>query len=207
MKPSSIRRGEIRGQWYHGDLHRRTTFTDQEMDRGQGVDPNALGPGIYWTRDRDQASGYAESSGWLYTAVMKTTAKRVILDKTKPRKDLLAKFLDLAPEESKYYGLTNWGTEPNAARSAAVAAYMDSPSLHDAFSGIYHDFYSHDWKEYGKALIAVGFDAFLHSLPEVDHLVVWNPKIISVVEEIQKSKSASAVRYRGLVYSAVSGEF
>jgi hypothetical protein len=41
--------------WYHGDAVQRESFFGQKMDRDSDRDPNAVGPGIYWTSDERQA--------------------------------------------------------------------------------------------------------------------------------------------------------
>lgn len=182
-------RGTWTGDWYHGDANRRSTFSDQEMDHDNGsVDGNAIGPGIYWTRDPVQARGYAHPSGYVYTATMKTSATRILHENTKATRTMLAKFLDAAPEESRQYGLTNWDENPVTARQKALQAYLNSSTAHEALISIYHDFYGHEYNLFAKAMTALGFDAFLHALPGVDHLIIYNPAVIRITREAKLKK-------------------
>lgn len=176
------RRGTFTGRWYHGDTSRRDTFVGHKMDRDAGQDTNAVGPGIYFTRDRAQARGYAGRGGWLYTAKVTRTA-RVLPEAFRPRVDLIARFIALAPAESRYYGSTNWAESQDAGERAAAEAYSNEASLASALMGVYNDFYGHDYDRYAKAMVELGYDALLHRLPDVDHLVVYNPDIIVVEEQ------------------------
>jgi len=174
---------DLSGLWYHGDA-KGTDFSSKVMDvEDYSRDRNALGPGIYFTRNRVLASGYAQDhgNGAVYTAEMLLKPKRVMTVKHKPTAAIVEKFIRLAPRESRETGLSNWGPGPNAMRRA-VAGYVDQVELLDALCGVYNDFYQRNSKAYAKAMVAVGFDAYYHVLPEDVHLVVWNPDIIQVIE-------------------------
>jgi hypothetical protein len=183
------------------------------MDREQGIDQNALGPGVYFTRDKTQAIGYAESTGFLYSVKINTSAERILVESKKPDRKRLSRFIDLAPKESRYYGLTNWDVDPVQAKSLAISAYAKFEDELGALLGIYHDFYGSDWKSYARSMTSIGYDAYLHHLPAVDHLIVFNPKVIKIVgeesvAEIKKTGSVKmTIRYRGFLYClAMSSE-
>ena len=74
--------------WFHGDPNKRTNFCDQKMDRIPFTqDPNANGPGIYFTKDYPQAKGYAYPDGYIYTVDIDTSGPAVdveLEDTSKP---------------------------------------------------------------------------------------------------------------------------
>lgn len=184
-------RGSIRGLWYHGDIGKRTSFDSQHMDRDGAQDPNAVGPGIYLTRDRRQAHGYAAPNGYLYTIRIQTTPSRVMKDSTKPTADLIDRIIKLAPEEDRETGYSNWAQDPNEAHRQALKAYgPDSGmTLHESLMCMYREFYGRQPNIWAKAVARLGFDALLHKLPLVDHLIVYNPAIIKIVKEQKYSSS------------------
>ena len=172
----------VSGLWYHGDANRRQTFDDQRMDRAPHLDKNAWGPGIYWTRDEGQARGYAWPSGYVYAAEVRTSRVLEDGDPVDPAK--LGRIIDLAPEDSREAGLSNWGEDPRGARRAAVDGYARSGrDMLDAALGTYHDFYGQDAVAFTRAMVRIGYACCLHHLPEVDHLIVYDPRVIQVVRE------------------------
>lgn len=180
--------------WYHGDSAKRSRFDDQKMDRDQHVDPNAMGPGIYWTKDERQAYGYAAPKGYVYTAQVKSN--KLIKDNTRPNQAKLEKLVSLVDKESLGYGLSNWGEDyerglQSRAFREAINAYMNyNTSMIDATLQIYHDFFGRSGaNEWCRAMVKIGYDAFLHKLPATYHLVVYNPKVIHVVSEDKYSLS------------------
>lgn len=174
--------------WYHGDTSRRRNFNNQDMDRDHTKDPNAMGPGIYWTSDKRQAAGYAGSNGWVYEATIKTVASKLLYD-DKPRPS--SKDLEWLIEQSDNPDgfLTNWGFDPGymsrkQAMKDALRAYGSSHAMIDAVLGIYHDCYGREnANAWTKNMVRMGIDAFLHRLPDVWHLIVYNPRVIKITSE------------------------
>jgi hypothetical protein len=162
------------------------------MDRERGTsDLNAVGPGIYLTRSRQQALGYAYPSGWLYKLTIRPGA-RILNEQEPPRRAIISQMIDLAPAESREIGLSNYAENPVYARVEAEASYVHAnTTLLDALVFLYHDFYGYDANDWTAAMVKVGFDATLHRLPEVDHLIVYNPQIIEQIDETPyRSKGA-----------------
>ncbi len=172
------------GEWYHGDLTRWDDLAKKQMDvEDYTRDRNAMGPGIYWTRLKWQARGYAtdNGTGWLYTATMELNPSRVLTAKVKPNRRKLAAFINQAPKDGLEDQLANYDQNPIRARETAIRLEMDSSeSLLSACIGLYNTLFQHDSKAFGKAMTAIGYDAYFHQLPEVDHLVVYNPKVINI---------------------------
>jgi hypothetical protein len=173
----------ITGTWYHGDANRRHGFHDQKMDRDANQDGNAMGPGIYFTRDYTQARSYAWPKGWIYTVNLRTPQSHVILAESQPSTTTLRHLIALAPADSRETGESNWDENPLRARELAIKAYGQSATAMDAILGIYHDFFGQRAEAFTQAMFKIGYTACLHRLPEVDHAVVYAPSIIQVVKE------------------------
>ena len=189
----------IIGHWYHGDAKKYTTFKGRYMDTEDFTrDRNAMGPGIYFTRFAWQASGYAGQAsgysghGYVYDVTMDLNPKRVMtVDDTLDQK-VIKKFMDLAPSDRREIGLSNYDNNV----WAAVGAISDSSeNLHDALCGVYGDFYGRDSRAFAAAMVKIGYDAYLHRLPEVDQLIVWNTDVINIVEVKPVSKYKNLKSY------------
>lgn len=182
----SIKRLEpSKGEWFHGDKFQRNTFKDQRMDRDQHESANEHGPGIYFTRKFSEALGYAEPNGYVYTVKMNVTQK-IIKDGMKSNPELIKKLIDWCPEERKEIGLSNWDENPNIAMKKAISTYSNY-RLMESCLAVYKDFYgTTEANEWTNSMVAAGFDAywrFLGNDPENAHLIVYNPQIISIIQE------------------------
>lgn len=174
--------------WFHGDRSRREAFTDQRDRRRTESDPNALGPGIYWAVNPETARGYAWPDGWLYRAMMRVPLERIMLPNTRLRPGVVKRLIELCPVEIRVEALTNFGEHPAYALAAAVSAYTQvaaRESALDACVGLFHDVYSWQHEPFLAAMPQIGFDCYL--APDIGHLVVWNPKIIDVLDETPRT--------------------
>ena len=182
-----IEKNLIEGDWYHGDLF-DTDFNTRKMDvEDYSRDRNAMGPGIYFSRDRSQASGYAEKSGFIYTATMDLNLKRVMTVKTKPDATKVRKFIMACPDKESLY---NYDNNPVKAVEVAIRLNMESKNLHDAVMGVYNDLYQKDSRGFAKSMVDIGYDAYLHRLPEIDHLIVWNPSVIQIKDKVKRTNES-----------------
>jgi hypothetical protein len=166
--------------WWHGDKSRRTTFADQIMDRPNGLDKNALGPGIYFSQDKNQAVGYSGPGGWIYGT--RIDSDKILTDGRKPTRRFLKNLITAAPKEDMSYGLSNWDENPARALNKAIDAYMMEVSLIEAAWSIRNDFFG-DPNTWTAAMVKCGIDGFTRSHGIVDHMVVYNPSVIKVVSE------------------------
>lgn len=173
-------KSQLTGEWYHGDMQ-KCDFHNRKFDLSDNkTHKNSNGPGIYFTRFEWQARGYAEPDGYVYTATMNLDPKRTLLDNTRPDYNKLKKFIELGPDNDL---LSNYAENPRLALPLAVKMNMESDNMLDAVMGAYNDLYQNDSVLFAKNMIEIGYDAFLHKLPEVDHLIVYNSKIINLVNE------------------------
>ena len=177
--------------WYHGDVARRLTFTDQRFQNRDA--PNAAGPGIYFTESQDQARGYAWPEGWLYTVRMKPAAK-CVSDEQRMTPRELRRFLALLDAEGREYLFSNWDEDPRRALAKIAEAYTTAGDRDDRYvmnlvsaaadlgrqGGLD---YMTDGRAWAHAMTQLGYAAFLHRLPALDHLIVWDPGAFTVVDE------------------------
>lgn len=190
----------ISGHWYHGDSEKFSTFKGRLMDsEDYSRNRNAVGPGIYFTRLAWQASGYADKGGYVYDATMNIDPSRVMTIGDKPKRTLLRQFIDLAPsEEKRDIGLSNYGEsegDPKAIGNAVQSAFTYSNNMLDSFMGLYNDMYGRDSRAFASSMVKLGYDAYLHKLPEVYHLIVWNTDAIKIEEIKPVSKYKNLKSY------------
>lgn len=187
-----MKKENLTGEWYHGD-ERKTDFinrnyfdaTDHSRDR------NAMGPGIYFTRLKYQAKGYAGTKGYVYTVTVDLDPKRTLVDNTKINPVFLKKFIEKCPDKDMLY---NYDEDLNRAKHVALQLSIESSeNMLEAIMGLYNDLYQRDAVFFAKTMTELGYDAFYHKVnplyPEAIHLIVYNPKIINIVKEEKASES------------------
>jgi hypothetical protein len=167
--------------WFHGDAARREHFEDQKWDRDPHEDRNASGPGIYFTEDIQQARSYASGGGHVYAAKLRPTFK--VLPNKPPTLRFLKKFYDAASPEDQYYFLSNWMEEPDIRNPAPVLRkYLQyNDRMIDALLVLRNDLVQ-DPSDWIKAARATGYHGHIVQLPEVRHLVVWDPRHLVIRE-------------------------
>jgi hypothetical protein len=162
--------------WYHGDTGDREHFEDQRWDRDKDQDRNAAGPGIYFTERLDQAQGYGKH---VYAA--KLTSAFKFMPRKKPTLKLLRKFYDAVSREDQYYFLSNWTEEPDTARPDVVLQkYVDfRGGMIGALLTLRNDLVQ-DPADWIRAARATGYHGYIVQLPEVRHLIVWDPTKLTI---------------------------
>ncbi len=182
-----ITKKKIEGHWFHGD-ERKTDFVSRNYFDATDFtrDRNAMGPGIYFTRFKYQAKGYAENGGYVYTVTVDLDPKRTLEDNTKIDEAKLRRFIEQCPDTDSLY---NYAEDLDDAKEEAVRLNMESSSnMLEAIMGAYNDLYQRDAVLFAKVMIEIGYDAFYHKVnpehePDAIHLIVYNPKIIKIVKE------------------------
>jgi len=156
------------------------------MDRDQHKDPNSQGPGIYWTSDLEQAKSYAHPKGFIHVAKIPTS--KLLKDTTpKPDREDVEWLIEKCDNPNGF--LSNWGfgdgmTDRDQALAQAVNTYCNyADAMIDACVSVYHDAYGRtDADLWAYNMVRMGVDAYLHRLPDVWHLIVYNPKVIKLVK-------------------------
>lgn len=190
-----ITKQQLAGEWYHGD-ERKTDFVNRNYFdvSDYSRDSNAMGPGIYFTNLKYQASGYAGKTGYVYTTTIDANVKRILQDNTKPRVEVLKKFIDRCPDKEL---LLNYSENLSAAPRIALIQNMNSSkTMLEAVLSLYNDLYQKDSVLFAKVMVESGYDALYHKVnpkyePDAIHLIVYNPSIITIVKEEHKEISES----------------
>lgn len=182
-------------EWYHGDPNQRHDFCDQKMDRDRyTADPNANGPGIYFTKDKDQAYGYAEPNGYFYKVRINTDGRKVILEKHKAssNKKFLFKLIKKAQEHDAdrvFYAVSDYEyvTEPSEVRDQHIInlinKFLANESLIGACVIIYKEFFN-DANLWAKSMSDLGVAGFIQQQPETTHFVAYDCNIIEILETL-----------------------
>lgn len=182
--------------WFHGDTHKRQNFCDQKMDREAFVqDPNANGPGIYFTKDYTQARGYANPNGYVYTVKIDIGHNRVILedDEAEDHKEFLFFLIKKAQEydpEHVYYAVTDYGVEIMDVDDVTdehikdiIEEYLSNLKLIGAAVSIYKEFFGREANEWTKAMKDLGVVGFIQEQPETTHFIVYDCDAITILKE------------------------
>lgn len=181
--------------WYHGDLSQRLGFADQRMQNEANW--NAMGPGIYFTSDKQQALGYAGASGYVYTAEV---SGKFATDEQKPTVKEIRKFLSMLDDEGRSYLFSNWDENPQRAQRIVEATYT-SMDFVSAFADLGRQGgtdYGETGQQWTAMMVKLGYAGMLHKLPSVEHLIVWDPNAITVKSEeaavdLRATKEAAAL--------------
>ena len=187
--------------WYHGGppVH---DWAHIRWDRERGTaDPNAVGPGMYWTTDPVQARGYAHDHAdpTVYSATKR--AGFVEFPRKRPALAEIRALYELADPEAQGIFLSNWDVDRDVATRTevdrALLPYVrNSGPLFDAYVTLYHDLFAYDANAYVKALRRLGYDGYVVKMREgVRHLVLWNPEAMKV-EEVASGMARSGNRRR-----------
>lgn len=181
--------------WYHGDPNQRADFCDQRMDREAFVqDPNANGPGIYFTKDYQQARGYAEPDGYVYTVRIAMDSGKVIREgeEASDHQKFLFRLLKAAQKldaEAVWYTVTDYGHEvmdPSGVRDEHLKSIIrgwDGLELIDAAVMSYKEFFGRDANAWAKAMVELGALGYIQSQPETDHFIVYDCDAIDILKE------------------------
>ncbi len=171
--------------WYHGGT-RITDWSCVKWDRDRGKsDLNAEGPGMYWTTDPEEASGYAcGKSSTIYSARLGSGFR--FLPKKKPTLSELRELYDLADPERQEIFRSNW---PDESLRGALGHYARQESLFDAFVTLYHDLFQYDADEFVAAMRSLGFDGYVvrgttGGSRRREHLILWNVRALEDRQEV-----------------------
>lgn len=197
--------------WFHGDPNKRDGFCDQKMDRDAFIqDANANGPGIYFTDDYQQARGYAEPDGYVYTCHINPDAGIIITedDTTSGNEQLVFELLKKAQAhdpESVYYAVTDYLSD-RADELTDVDKVTDEHLkyiIYDSWSNIdligsvvmaYKEFFGRDANAWAKAMTDVGFLGFIQKQPEATHFIVYDCNAIKILKEEKYEEDLNEAR-------------
>ena len=172
--------------WYHGGS-RVYDWAHLRWDRERSTaDPNAVGPGMYWTTDPVEARRYSHghTDPVVYSATKRTGF--VEFPKKRPTLEALRALYNLADPEAQGYFLSNWNVDRDMATRIEIDRVLlqysrSSDSLLDAYVTLYHDLFSYDAGAYVEALRTLGYDGYVVKMRDgVRHLVLWNAQAMKI---------------------------
>jgi hypothetical protein len=173
---------DVSGIWYHGRAANDPTFSLEFV--GQGHDQE--GPGFYFSRDAEDASKYGGAGGSFLE--VEVNPRKLASNTKQATPEEIQELIERAPDyEIK---LTDWDENPKMAMKKAIeGALKYNKNQKDQFQQIWYDFYRDTPAKYCEALIAMGYDGHIADRRGRgwDHLIMYNPKKIKIVEAIETS--------------------
>jgi len=178
-------------RWYHGDQSCRKSFRDQRWDRPRGqADPNAEGPGLYWTTDHSEAWGYASPAGCIYTGTLKPGVK--LLGAGGALRPLVRTLVEFAEPEARYTFATNWNVDSDTVEDVERIVLRDyvrqeGRHLFNVALALYRDLYSYDASGWVTAVRAAGYAGTLIGgkgmAGDQQHLVLYDLEAMKVLKQ------------------------
>lgn len=172
--------------WYHGAPTKIESFTTDFVGQG-GIDQE--GPGIYFTSNEEDAATYAlfrkGSEPHIYTVHL-NFRKTVPLKGKPPMKELDQLIRWAEDYEAK---LANWGFDTLEQNMLAFKkVLMRESSPHQAFQTVAQDLYRYNPQEFVSNMVTLGYDGVIvpKGFMNVKHAVVYNPRIIKVIDVYAK---------------------
>lgn len=171
--------------WYHGTSTPIPDFADQlRYDRARGqADPNAEGPGWYWTSSKDDAAYYGRL---LYQGKYE---KSLGLLQVRDPVDVISlmRFAESANREEKESFLSNWSEAKFSSNlfKRIIREHYTNGDMLECMVVLYHDLFRWDADRYVLAASSVA-DGVRVPKKDVTHLVVWRPETI-VYEKVSRA--------------------
>jgi len=173
---------------YHGSKDKIMTFSDEFVGGKEATDQE--GPGIYFTTNIDETIKYASPNGYVYKVELY------------PNKILSEEFGDnhgsfeyLTPSVTKLIKMApNWkgiamgyDEDINYGLKELVYRFIGTgQSEKEVFVNLYHEVFKENPQLFVRGMVKLGYDAlYLKSSDGGAHIVVYNPKIIKVIEQKQ----------------------
>ena len=170
--------------YYHGSTRRRESWDYASL--GHGLDQH--GPGWYFTDEISDANRYAQGeTGAVHHCKLGTSigAKNAIPSEVSENwadglRDKIEEAVRSAPEFED--NMTNWAEDPESAvflATDSLIEYTEGPA--DFAQTLWNDHYRGDEEAWAKCLIRLfGWDAYFPPAGPFQHVVVWNPEIITI---------------------------
>lgn len=185
--PYAEKRTAATGVYFHGGTAGRTGFFGHQMDRDRSTqDLNAQGPGIYLTKNKDEAARYAGAEGEVYTVEFNGNTFKSN-DTVDPEK--VKQFINLMDYQAQSTAASNWheDLETGIAEMTKNILMYNSTML-DALLDIKNQAFPSEPNKFAELMVKIGYDALEHD----DHLIVYNPNSLRI-ESQEKPKRQAAL--------------
>jgi len=166
---------------FHGSPTEISNFSDEFVG---GKDANdAVGPGVYFTTSKEDASSYGTN---IYQVIL-DTSKYLTSDPIK--KDYSKQLIKLIKMSSDWRdNAQNYDENPERGVMNAVKGYHQyDDNVKDLFLSVWVDFYRYDAINFVRNMVAIGYDGIVidgyNRNKNFKHLIVYNLNTIEVVKD------------------------
>ena len=177
-------------KYYHGSDKKISRFVDDFVG-GEGSNDQA-GPGIYFTKDINQAESYGD-----HIHVVELNPKKEVSSEEGTYADE-NELLWLAKQSDEWEDSAGgWSKNPEkGVREAVSSALRYNDSQHEQFSQIWVDFYRYNAKGYVKGMSELGYDMSTVMFDvgggdDIKNAIVFNPSIINPIDYFDKSEGVN----------------
>jgi hypothetical protein len=172
------------------------------MDRDASADELYNGPGIYFTEDIQEALTYAENNGYVYKVEIGgniiTNERGLTLEEIlnlirwmpeEKEEDFKQEYMDenLGPfdDPDEYEdNFEEYFEEYKKERALKYAKFADNNFLAPTIN-LYKEFYGNEnANDFTNSLVNLGIDGIQVKFDERQHVVVYNPKVIDIWDEM-----------------------
>jgi hypothetical protein len=169
---------------YHG---RQTRYDSVEglFSRINNNGTDQEGPGIYFTTRVQEAMKYASPNGYVYKVEL-TPNKILSNEMSSDNEHLIPALIKLIKSAPNWKGIVKGYAE---GLDDMVYTYLNvSQSEKEVFLNLYHDVFKDIPKLFVSVMARLGYDAlYLPAKHDGSHIVVYNPKIIRILDIEQMS--------------------
>ena len=162
---------------YHGTNSDIQKFSDEFVGKEEATDQE--GPGIYFTTLKEESEMYGKN---LYSVKL---TPRKLMDMTPINKNkwrsFTTKMLQSAPDWEDT--AQNFNQNPRKGLILAVESMMDyNDTEKDLAQQIWYDFYRYTPVDFVRNMVDMGIDGIIVPREKSNHIIVYNPNIIDVLE-------------------------
>lgn len=162
---------------YHGTNSDIQKFSDEFVGKEEATDQE--GPGIYFTTLKEESEMYGKN---LYSVKL---TPRKLMDMTPINKNkwrsFTTKMLQSAPDWEDT--AQNFHENPKKGLTLAVESMMDyNDTEKDLAQQIWYDFYRYTPVDFVRNMVDMGIDGIIVPREKSNHIIVYNPNIIDVLE-------------------------
>jgi hypothetical protein len=162
---------------YHGTNSDIQKFSDEFVGKEEATDQE--GPGIYFTTLKEESEMYGKN---LYSVKL---TPRKLMDMTPINKNkwrsFTTKMLQSAPDWEDT--AQNFHENPKKGLILAVESMMDyNDTEKDLAQQIWYDFYRYTPVDFVRNMVEMGIDGIIVPREKSNHIIVYNPSIIDVLE-------------------------
>jgi len=162
---------------YHGSPNKISKFQDAFVGGKEAKDQE--GPGIYFTKSKEEAHGYAGKGGFVCKVILKP--KKFVSTDLSHDLDYLTNTVTKLIKTSGNWERVAKGYDDGL--DDMVSKYIStSQTERDVFISLFNDVYQNDPINYVRNMVKLGYQGIYFPANEghADHIVVYDPSIIKI---------------------------